>query len=85
MALSNVSLANIQGNSLDLFDTKVVNVERTTNVEILAAILLLIPVVNIPIIRSVYQDNSGTFINKLVMLDCANALAHLPIVIRQYR
>ena len=85
MAVSNISLATIQGNTLDLFDTTVVNVENSAHAELVTALIVLIPIVNIPIIRSVYKDNSGTFINKLILLDCANALAHVPIVIRQYR
>ena len=85
MAVSNISLATIQGNTLDLFDTKVVNVENSAHAELVTALIMLIPVVNIPIIRSVYKDNSGTFINKLVIIDCANALAHVPIVVRQSR
>ena len=84
MALSNVSQL-IVPETLDLFDTQVVNIEQSTHVEIVTLLIILIPVVNIPIIRSVQNDNSGTFLNKLVLLDCANALAHVPILMQQYR
>ena len=82
MSLSNASLG---ANSFELMDTSVVNVEPSAYMEITTALIILIPVVNIPIMRSVYEDNSGTFLNKLVLLDCANALAHVPIVTMQYR
>ena len=84
MAMSNVSVP-IVPETLDLFDTQVVNIEQSTHVEIVTLLIILIPVVNIPIIRSVHNDNSGTFLNKLVLLDCANALAHVPILMQQYR
>ena len=84
MALTNVSQPIIP-DTLDLFDTQVVNIEQSTHVEIVTLLIILIPVVNIPIIRSVHNDNSGTFLNKLVLLDCANALAHVPILMQQYR
>ena len=84
MAMSNVSVP-IVPDTLDLFDTQVVNIEQSTHVEIVTLLIILIPVVNIPIIRSVHNDNSGTFLNKLVLLDCANALAHVPILMQQYR
>ena len=82
MSLSNTSLG---ANSFEMLDTSVVNVEHSAYVEITTALIILIPVVNIPIMRSVDEDNSGTFLNKLVLLDCANALAHVPIVTMQYR
>ena len=82
--MSNVSVP-IVPETLDLFDTQVVNIEQSTHVEIVTLLIILIPVVNIPIIRSVHNDNSGTFLNKLVLLDCANALAHVPILMQQYR
>ena len=82
--MSNVSQP-IVPDTLDLFDTQIVNIEQSTHVEIVTLLIILIPVVNIPIIRSVHNDNSGTFLNKLVLLDCANALAHVPILMQQYR
>ena len=84
MAMSNVSLP-ILSETLDLFDTEVVNIEQCPYVEIVSFMIILIPVVNIPIIHSIHNDKSGTFINKLVILDCANALAHVPILFQQYQ
>ena len=82
MSLSNASIGI---NSFELLDTNVVNLEHSNYVEITTALIILIPVVNIPIMRSVYEDSTGTFLNKLVLLDCANALLHVPIVTMQYR
>ena len=84
MSVSNVSHL-ISSNMLDLLDTQVVNLNQSTHAEMITFMIILIPVVNIPIIRSVHNDNSGTFINKLVLLDCANGLAHVPILLQQYQ
>ena len=71
--------------SLDMFDTAVVNKEQATEVEILTLVIILIPTVNIPIIISVFKDKSGSFINTLIILDCLNALAHVPILLQPYK
>ena len=81
MALNNVSHIDILGN-LDLYDTEAVNIEQTKHVEMVIFLIILIPVVNIPIIHSIHSDKSGTFINKLIMLDCVNALGHVPILLQ---
>ena len=84
MPVSNVSLT-ISSNMMDLLDTQVVNLDQSTHTEMITFLVILIPVVNIPIIRSVHNDNSGTFLNKLVLLDSVNSLAHVPIVLQQYQ
>ena len=81
MALNNVS-DNYGLDTLELFDTKVVNIEQTDHVEMVIILVILIPVVNIPIIYSIQTDKSRTFINKLIMLDCVNALGHVPILLQ---
>jgi hypothetical protein len=82
MAVSNISMATIKDNTLDLFNTLVFNVDRSAHAEMMTALILLIPFVNIPSICSVYQDTSGTIINKLVLIDPSNALSHVAIIIR---
>ena len=84
MSFCNVSNP-ISTNMLDLLDTQAVNLDQSTHAELVIFMIILIPVVNIPIIRSVHNDNSGTFLNKLVLLDCVNGLAHVPIVLQQYQ
>ena len=84
MALVNVSLSIAPG-ALDVFDTTAVNVEGTLHVKLITFMVILIPVVNIPIIRSIYRDKAKTFINILVLLDCVNALGHVPILLEFYQ
>ena len=84
MALVNVSLSIAPG-ALDVFDTTAVNVEGTLHVELITFMVILIPVVNIPIIRSIYRDKAKTFINILVLLDCVNALGHVPMLLEFYQ
>ena len=62
-----------------------VNVDNSEHIEVLSSILILIPLVNIPIINCVHKDPSNTFINKLVIMDCLNALGYMPILLQQYR
>ena len=62
-----------------------VNVDHSEHMEVLSSILILIPAVNVPIIRCVYKDPSDTFINKLVIMDCLNALGYLPVLLQQYK
>ena len=62
-----------------------VNVDHSEHIEVLSSIMILIPVVNIPIIRCVHKDPSSTFINKLVIMDCLNALGYIPILLQQYK
>ena len=62
-----------------------VNVDHSEYTEVLSSILILIPVVNVPIISCVYKDPSDTFINKLVIIDCLNALGYIPILLQQYK
>ena len=83
MALSNVSQHNFS-NLVDMYDTTVVNPEQSTHLEIVTLMVILIPVVNIPIIISVNNDKSGSFLNTLILIDCANALAHVPILLQQF-
>ena len=88
MSLSNVSLSNVSLSTsvtLDLFDTNIVNPKQSTHVEIVTLVIILIHLVNIPIIHSVNNDKSGSFLNTLILLDCANALAHVPILLQQYQ
>ena len=84
MALVNVSLSIAPG-ALDVFDTTAVNVEGTLHVELITFMVILIPVVNIPIIRSIYRDKAKTFINILVLLHCVNALGHVPMLLEFYQ
>ena len=83
MALSNVSQHNFS-NLVDMYDTTVVNPEQSTHLEIVTFMVILIPVVNIPIFISVNNDKSGSFLNTLILIDCANALAHVPILLQQF-
>ena len=62
-----------------------VNVDHSEYTEVLSSILILIPVVNVPIISCVYKDPSDTFINKLAIIDCLNALGYIPILLQQYK
>ena len=45
---------------------------------------VIIVVVNIPIIRSIMKEKNYTFINILVLLDCVNSLAHIPILAQYF-
>ena len=84
MPPTNVSFLIIQ-DTLDLFDTTVVNDEHPKDVVIVSFMIVLIIVVNIPIAYSVHKEKSGTFINKLILLDCGNALAHVPILLQNFQ
>ena len=77
-----VNCSNIAGYGEDMAK---VNVEQSDNIFVLSSILILIPMVNIPIIKSVQKDPSDTFINKLVIMDCLNALGYVPILVQQYK
>ena len=86
MSMSNVIVSlSFAQNSLELFDTSVVNIERTPHVKVVTFMAILIPLVNIPIIHSIHRDKSRTFINNLVLLDCVNALGHVPILLEFYQ
>ena len=84
--VTNVSVPSVPivRNTLDLFDTTIVNNEEN-HVEIVSFVIVLILGVNIPIIYTVSNDKSGTFINRLILLDCANALAHVPILLEYFQ
>ena len=84
MSVSNVSLGGFP-QSLDLFDTAAVNKEQATDLGVLTFVIILLPAVNIPIINSVCNDKSGSFLNTLIILDCLNALAHVPILLQNYK
>ena len=71
--------------TLDLFDTTVVNDEQTNNVVVVSFMIALITVVNVPIAYSVHKEKCGTFINKLILLDCGNAMAHVPILLQHFQ
>ena len=77
-------LNNVQG-VLDLFDTEVVNPKQSEHLEIVTFMIILIPVVNLPIIRSIKRDKTGTFINQLVILHCINALCYVPILLEFFK
>ena len=72
----------ILDHSLKDIDLQKVNVETMSSVMntfvVISAVLIL--VVNIPIIRSVCKEKNYTLINILVLLDCLDSLAHIPIL-----
>ena len=65
---------------LDLQKVNVETMSTTMNacVAISAVIILL---VNIPIIKSISGEKNLTFINVLVLLDCLDSIAHIPILV----
>ena len=65
-------------------DMQKINVETMSTamdayVAISAVIILL---VNIPIIKSICGEKNFTFINILVLLDCLDSIAHIPILVQ---
>ena len=62
-----------------------VNVDHSDHSGVISSLLILIPLVNLPIITCVRKNPSDTFINKLVIMDCLNALGYMPILLQHYK
>ena len=62
-----------------------VNIDHSDHSGVISSLLILIPIVNIPIISCVHNNPSNTFINKLVIIDCLNALGYMPILLQHYK
>ena len=81
-----ISLLHVNGSVIGHGENMAkVYVDHSEYMEVLSSIIILIPVVNIPIISCVHKDPSSTFINKLVIMDCLNALGYIPILLQQYK
>ena len=59
-----------------------INEETSSSVLKIAVVIsaLFISVVNIPIIGAITRGKDYTFINLMVLFDCVDSLAHIPIL-----
>ena len=76
---------SIRGTDLELFEMTFVNKDLTTHPLLVVCIIISILVVNIPIIFNISRETEATFLNTLMLLDCGNALMHIPVLLQFFR